>query len=73
MIIQGDNDLQVTVEDAEKLSNTTGVEPIIINEMNHILKKAPTDRDGNLKTYSNPVLPLHPELVGSIISFINEN
>lgn len=73
MIIQGDNDLQVTVEDAEKLSEASGIEPIIINEMNHILKKAPTDRDGNLKTYSNPVLPLHPELIDSILGFINEN
>jgi hypothetical protein len=73
LIIQGDNDLQVTVEDAKKLGDASGIEPIIISEMNHILKQAPTDRDENLKTYANPVLPLHSQLMEQIINFINEN
>ncbi len=73
IIIQGDNDFQVTVNDAEMLGNATGLEPVIIAGMNHILKDAPTDITENQKTYQNPVLPLHEELMKTIIDFINGN
>ena len=73
IIIQGDTDIQVTVEDARMLGEGTGIEPIIISGMNHILKEAPADPEENLKTYQDPKLPLHPELMGEIISFINNN
>lgn len=73
IIIQGDTDIQVTVEDARMLGEGTGIEPIIISGMNHILKEAPADPEENLKTYQDPKLPLHQELMGEIISFINNN
>lgn len=73
LIIQGDNDLQVTVEDARMLGEGAGLEPVVIEGMNHILKEAPTDPEGNLKTYQDPKLPLHPQLMDKIISFINSN
>lgn len=73
IIIQGDNDLQVTVEDARMLGEGTGLEPVIIEGMNHILKEAPTDPEGNMKTYQDPKLPLHPQLMDKVINFINNN
>ncbi len=73
IIIQGDTDIQVTVEDARMLGEGTGIEPIIISGMNHILKEAPADPEENLETYQDPKLPLHQELMGEIISFINNN
>ncbi len=73
LIIQGDNDIQVTVEDAEALHSSKESKLVIIKGMNHILKDSPTDTEGNLKTYSDPKLPLNEELKKEIIEFINEN
>lgn len=71
LIIQGDNDLQVTVEDARALNSARESKLVLINGMNHILKDAPTDPQGNLDTYSDPELSLNKELKEEIISFIN--
>ena len=38
--------------------------------MNHILKDAPIDQEKNLKTYSNPKLPLSSVFKESLINFI---
>lgn len=71
LIIQGTTDLQVTVADADKLkkgrSNATEV---IIRDMNHVLKEAPADKEKNMATYTQPDLPLKPELVTSMVDFI---
>ena len=45
-------------------------ELVIIDDMNHILKNAPKDRNKNIATYSNPDLPLNKEFV-RIVGFIN--
>ncbi|MYL52419.1 hypothetical protein GLW08_03595 [Pontibacillus yanchengensis] len=37
--------------------------------MNHVLKKAPMDREKNIITYSDPDLPLADGLVEKINSF----
>ncbi len=71
LVVQGDNDVQVTVNDAMILSQAAGVKPVLITGMNHILKDAPRDREGNLETYSDPDLELHPELMPEILQFIN--
>ncbi|MCR3955806.1 MAG: lysophospholipase [Gudongella sp.] len=72
MVIQGDNDVQVTVNDAMILSQAAGIKPVLISGMNHILKDAPRDMEGNLETYSDPDLELHPDLMPEIIQFIND-
>jgi len=74
LIIQGTTDLQVTVADADKFkkAKSDAVE-ITIAGMNHVLKEAPADNDKNLATYSNPGLPLRPELVTNIVDFIKKN
>ncbi len=72
LIIQGNTDLQVSVDNAEKLKkNKSDAQLIIIPNMNHILKEAPADRDQNLATYNKPDLPLKAELVPDIVKFIN--
>lgn len=64
IIIQGSTDLQVQVKDAELLhAASPGSRFILIEGMNHILKLAPSDREKNIETYSNPELPLAPELL----------
>ena len=63
VIIQGSTDLQVQVKDAELLHQACLLNSklIVIEGMNHIFKLAPSDREKNIETYSNPELPLAPE------------
>ena len=42
----------------------------LFDQMNHILKNAPTDRTENIKTYNNPTLPLTPGLATAIAHFV---
>jgi len=71
LILQGTTDIQVAVKDAELLSKANpGASLKVINGMNHILKNAGPMRVENLATYSDPVLPINQELVGSISKFI---
>jgi pimeloyl-ACP methyl ester carboxylesterase len=71
LIIQGTTDLQVTVEDAQKLKKANSdATLVLVNGMNHVLKDAPADKAQNMATYSKPDLPLKPELVTSITTFV---
>ncbi len=75
LLINGGHDLQVPVEDA-KLMNEVSVnksEILIIEDMNHVLKQAPENREENLSTYTDPDLPLAERLVEGIIDFLAEN
>ena len=72
LIVQGDKDLQVSVEDANRLAKSTSVaEPVIIPNMNHVLKTIDGDRNENIATYTNPTLPVNTEMVKRIANFIN--
>jgi hypothetical protein len=74
LIVNGDNDLQVSVEEAELLSEAKPeAELLLIESMNHILKEAPEDREGNLQTYGDADLPLADGLMDGIIAFFAEN
>jgi pimeloyl-ACP methyl ester carboxylesterase len=73
MIINGSTDLQMTVDNAEKLKKAkSDATLLIIPGMNHILKDAAADPDQNTATFSKPDLPLKPELVIAIVDFINK-
>lgn len=73
LIIQGTTDLQVQVKEAQQLAQAQPRATLsIINEMNHVLKEAPSNPQVNLSTYSNPDLPLADNLVSSIIAFLEE-
>lgn len=71
LVVQGTNDLQVSAKDAQLLEGANAnAKLVFIEGMNHVLKESPSDRQKNLETYSNPDLPLHPDLMKNVISFI---
>jgi uncharacterized protein len=71
LIVQGTTDLQVTVENARRLSTAyPQAELVLIEGMNHVLKEAPIERAANLASYADPGLPLSPELIRRIKSFL---
>lgn len=73
LIIQGDRDLQITVDNAKQLHKANPrSELAIVPGMNHVLKDAPVDREGNLKTYNDSNLPLNEQFVQELVKFINE-
>lgn len=74
LIVQGSRDVQVPASDAKLVHRAKkDTELLIIENMNHILKDAPEDREGNIATYTNPDLPLAKGLMDGIISFFNGN
>lgn len=73
-IVQGATDFQVTVDDANGLyAAQPNAEFIIVEGMNHVLKEAPKNRIANMKTYSDPELPLIDGLVDNLVRFIKES
>lgn len=73
LVLQGDRDLQVAVEDARKLDSVRNTELRIIGGMNHVLKDAPEDRAGNLATYADPNLPLAKDVIRRIRNFVEDH
>ena len=74
LILQGDMDIQVGVDEAEKLhAAQPHSELYIIKEMNHILKHCNTMQQmAQLATYRDANLPLKAELVRLIVEFIKK-
>lgn len=72
LIVQGREDLQVTLEDAAALGNgRPNTIQMNLDGVTHTLKAIrPGDMAANQATYSNPKLPLAPGLVKSITDFI---
>ena len=73
LILQGTKDIQVTVEDAKRLSKANPKSQLeLMDKMNHILKTVEGDRQANIATYNNPSLPLSDGLVKIISDFISK-
>ena len=73
LIVQGNNDLQVTVKDAETLSQANKkAELLIVDKMNHIMKIVEGDNQANLESYKNESLPLSEVMTTKIVSFIKK-
>ena len=71
LIIQGTKDIQVTVEDAKRLSKANPTSQLVlIDKMNHIFRTVEGDRQANLATYNSPEIPLANGLVKTITGFI---
>ena len=72
LVLQGDLDLQVQIEDAHLLHAAAPSGRLtILNNANHILKAVPgTGRAENMASYTDPSLPLHPGLVPAVVDFI---
>ena len=72
LIINGDKDIQVAVEDAEALHKANPKsELVILKNMNHVLKTIENDGD-NMSSYATPDFPLSIELVEVIADFIKK-
>jgi alpha/beta superfamily hydrolase len=73
LIIQGTNDLQVTVEDANLLSKSnTRAQLVLIKNMNHIFRIIAGDKKENLAAYITPALPISEELINAISVFVKK-
>lgn len=73
LIIQGNNDLQVPVQDAENLSKANkNAELDIIDKMNHIMKIIDGDKQANMESYNNETLPISETMTTKIVSFIKK-
>ena len=72
MIIQGQKDIQVKVEDAALLHKARpSATYLLIEDMNHVLKLiASSSKIDNAKSYSDPTLPISTTLVQGVTHFI---
>lgn len=73
LLLQGTTDIQVSVADAQLLAKSLPDAKLsLVENMNHILKQAPADRQDNVATYNQPELPVVPDLIGSIVAFAKD-
>jgi fermentation-respiration switch protein FrsA (DUF1100 family) len=71
LIIQGSNDIQVGVGDAQMLKAAKpDAELALIEGMNHVMRIVPNDIKRQMASYKDPQLPLAAELGAHILSFI---
>lgn len=72
LILQGDKDLQVKTDQGNNLKQAMPTATLVtLKGMNHVLKTVGED-DENLALYSKPEVPLHAELVPTIVNFIKK-
>ncbi len=71
LLLYGARDLQVSLADRDALAAARpDTQVVTIAEMNHILKRAPADVEGNAKTYADRSLPLDPGVLPPIVDFV---
>lgn len=73
VIVQGDNDLQVSLDDAKRLA---GAQPkaklVVLAGVNHVLKVVPAgDRAANMASYADPAQPIAPGLVDTVVASVS--
>ncbi len=72
LIVQGDKDLQVVLEQGDYLKKALPTATLVtVKGMNHVLKTVEKDEE-NLATYNKPLLPLNKEIVPLIANFIKQ-
>jgi len=71
LIVGGSTDIQVSRQDFERLcAAVPRAQCTWIEGMNHVLVQAPSDYSANLATYFDPQLPLHPQVIEILHSFM---
>ncbi|HYG49013.1 MAG TPA: alpha/beta hydrolase [Allosphingosinicella sp.] len=71
LVVQGENDLQVSTGDARLLAAANpAARLVLLPGVNHVLKEAPADRAANAASYANPKLPLAPGIADAIAEFV---
>lgn len=72
LIIQGSNDIQVSIDDARQLKAAKpDAELALIQGMNHVMRIVPNDVKQQLASYKDPNLPLAAELGTRVLRFID--
>lgn len=73
LIVQGRNDIQVGVKDAQALQAAQPkAEVALIGGMNHVLRIVPMDMKAQVASYRNPNLPLADALGKRLVTFIQQ-
>jgi pimeloyl-ACP methyl ester carboxylesterase len=74
LVVAGSTDIQVSAEDAKRLAAANPkAELVTIDGMNHVLKAVrATIQLAQLPSYSDPSLPLHPDLVPAVAGFLRQ-
>jgi pimeloyl-ACP methyl ester carboxylesterase len=73
LIVQGTTDLQTTLGDAKRLADgDPAAKLLLIEGMNHVLKTVGNEREKQVASYSDPKLPVAPELVSGISGFVSK-
>lgn len=71
LVIQGETDIQVSVEDARLLAAARpGAKLVLLPGVNHVWRKAPLDPPANAATYGNATLTIDPAVADSIATFV---
>jgi pimeloyl-ACP methyl ester carboxylesterase len=72
LVVQGDRDIQVTVDDARVLAAAQAKARLaVLPGVNHVLKAVTgDDRGANLATYADPSLPIAPSVIDTIAGFV---
>lgn len=73
LIVQGSQDYQVQQSEGEELhrcKSSAGFS--LITDMNHVLKKSPGGFEEDRATYTQPSLPVVPQLVTDIANFVSK-
>jgi pimeloyl-ACP methyl ester carboxylesterase len=72
LILQGTSDIQVPQDEAKLLSAAAPRAKLVIVEgMNHLLKIVGSDQALQQKSYTSPALPVAPQLIDALSSFVN--
>lgn len=73
LIVQGENDLQITTDDARTLYNGGNKATLqLIPHMNHVLKDIKGGLMENQTSYNNPELPISAALLEHVLEFLNK-
>jgi len=72
LVLQGERDLQVGVQDARLLAQANpAAQLVLLPDTNHVLKAVVTDDPAaNMATYANPGQPLAPGVVDAVARFV---
>lgn len=74
LIVQGTTDLQTRLAGAKGLADgNAAAKLLLIDGMNHVLKTVPDDQDKQVSSYSNPALPVAPDLVNGVLAYLHQS
>lgn len=70
-IVSGSADIQISLNDYERLCQVKpDAKQLRISGMNHVLKDVGDDPQLQSRSYGDPALPVHGELIGQLVSFL---